>query len=402
METSYRILSKEEVERVVEIVGSDLVNTPRVLYPSINCTVQQLIVNVRHRLELAHVQVRDIRLTGCLASSVFAGSDTAFNTCRNVELLFQLVADGQTTYDLDVLAEEAVRGAEDLVTSPYDKRSLRRMMTVTRCPSGSMSGDLWTRVTMNCRQGRHVNMLFAVTLTSQLDFSVDSLEIRIETLIMYLMQYDKLASGFEHFYPSLAVYSRCGDVRFALRQVANRILFARAAHELRDQSLLRYCHLRTAGFSLDSRFDEDSVEQAVCTRFLIENRTVASQERQIDTYMTSYLSDANATLRDKWLDTLRDVIKRGLLCVDKCCLIELTEMIDSLQIYDRVVNSQQQRVAPKQQQQQQQLVNNVTPVYQTGVMQIYQQPNVGMTRHNCCSADERFVPVPFQLYFRRS
>lgn len=103
-------------------------------------------------------------------------------------------------------------------------------------------GDRWSLIALgNSRGHKNVELKFVDTMRRQFEFSVDSFQIVLDSLLLF---YDcaKLPIS-ENFYPTVIGESVYGDFQEALYHLQKKLISTRNPEEIRGGGLLKYCNL---------------------------------------------------------------------------------------------------------------------------------------------------------------
>lgn len=103
-------------------------------------------------------------------------------------------------------------------------------------------GDRWSLISLGNVSGyKNVELKFVDTMRRQFEFSVDSFQIMLDSLLLF---YDCAALPIsENFYPTVVGESVYGDFHEALYHLQKKLISTRQPEEIRGGGLLKYCNL---------------------------------------------------------------------------------------------------------------------------------------------------------------
>lgn len=117
----------------------------------------------------------------------------------------------------------------------------------------SDSGDRWSLISLGCQRGRGVELKFVDRMRRQFEFSVDSFQIVLDSLLLFyrcaaptdddIVHVARAPPISENFYPTVVGESVFGDFREAMLHLQKRLISTRRPEEIRGGGLLKYCTL---------------------------------------------------------------------------------------------------------------------------------------------------------------
>lgn len=102
-------------------------------------------------------------------------------------------------------------------------------------------GDRWSLISLGNSRGRGVELKFVDCMRRQFEFSVDSFQIILDSLLLFYKCSELPIS--ENFYPTVVGESVYGDFQEALYHLQKKLISTRYPEEIRGGGLLKYCNL---------------------------------------------------------------------------------------------------------------------------------------------------------------
>lgn len=219
-------------------------------FPTLEVKLKDLVTMVRKKLELdvasggGGVQVKDIRLNGGAASHVLASEPQPYN---DLDLIFGIEFSSGRHYDRVKMA--VLNTLMDLLPEGVSRRRITHSTQLKEAYVGKMvkvnnnnDGDRWSLISLGNSPGhKNVELKFVDTMRRQFEFSVDSFQIMLDSLLLF---YDCAALPIsENFYPTVVGESVYGDFQEALYHLQKKLISTRQPEEIRGGGLLKYCNL---------------------------------------------------------------------------------------------------------------------------------------------------------------
>lgn len=172
--------------------------------------------------------------------------------------------------------------------------------------------DRWSLISLSNNSGKNVELKFVDSLRRQFEFSVDSFQIRLDSLLLFYECSENPMA--ETFHPSIVGESVYGDFSVALDHLQRKLICTRNPEEIRGGGLLKYCHLLVRGFRAASEAEMKLLERYMCSRFFIDFSDVAEQRRKLESYLQNHF----VGLEDRkyeYLTTLHSVVNESTVCL---------------------------------------------------------------------------------------
>ncbi|KAF4521677.1 hypothetical protein B566_EDAN006265 [Ephemera danica] len=312
------VLSFEQVRRLNDVMNDVVSIHGRGNFPTLEVRLRDLVSVVRTKLEQEcdganPVKVRDIRLNGGAASHVLASESQNYN---DLDLIFAVELSGQKQYErvkqavlaslLELLPEGVSR--KRISTCSLKEAYVAKMVKVND------AGDRWSLISLGNqhRGGRNVELKFVDSMRRQFEFSVDSFQVVLDSLLLFYGCSDLEIS--ENFYPTVVGESVYGDIQEALYHLHKKLISTRHPEEIRGGGLLKYCHLLTRGYK-PARPDEiKTLERYMCSRFFIDFSDILQQRAKLENYLCNHMAgETNDQYR--YLTLLHAVVEESTVCL---------------------------------------------------------------------------------------
>ncbi|XP_063152737.1 terminal nucleotidyltransferase 5C [Candoia aspera] len=310
--TSCSVLSWEQVRRLHEILSEVVPIHGRGNFPTLKITLKKIIQTVRRRLEEASILVCDVRLNGSAAGHVlvkdnglgFKDLDLVFQVSLPSETEFQLVKDVVLQSLLNFLPE----GVNKLKITPMTLKEVY----IEKLVKVSTEIDRWSLISLSNKHGRNVELKFVDRIRRQFEFSVDSFQIILDSLLFYYECSENPMS--EHFHPTVIGESMYGDFEAAFLHLKNRLITTKNPEEIRGGGLLKYSNLLVRAFKPMDKEEIKTLERYMCSRFFIDFPDILEQQRKLETYLQNHFAEEDRSKYD-YLMTLRRVVNESTVCL---------------------------------------------------------------------------------------
>ncbi|XP_063360432.1 terminal nucleotidyltransferase 5C isoform X1 [Cydia amplana] len=316
----HAVLSYEQVSRLNDVMDEVVAIHGRGNYPTLHVRLRELVAGVRARLEApqlaggAGVAVRDVRLNGGAASHVLADRPQPYS---DIDLIF--TADLPTARHCDRV-KAAVLGHLSTLLPPATPR--RRAPTaglkeayVSKMVRVNSDGDRWSLISLgNSRGHKSVELKFVDTMRRQFEFSVDSFQIALDSLLAF-HECAALPIG-ENFYPTVVGESVYGDFREALIHLTEKLIATRQPEEIRGGGLLKYCALLAKGYRAARPDRIKTLERYMCSRFFIDFPELGQQRAKLEAYLRNhFVGREEEALKHRYLTLLHGVVRESTVCL---------------------------------------------------------------------------------------
>ncbi|XP_051947341.1 terminal nucleotidyltransferase 5A-like [Xyrauchen texanus] len=306
------VLNWEQVRRLDAILTESIPIHGKWNFPTLEMKPRDIVNVVRCRMEERKIHVREVRLNGSAASHVlheesglgYKDLDLIFCADLKGEVEFQTVKDIVLDSLLDFLPEGVNK--EKITPVTLKEAYVQKMVKVCN------DSDRWSLISLSNNSGKNVELKFVDSLRRQFEFSVDSFQIRLDSLLLFYECSENPMA--ETFHPSIVGESVYGDFSIALDHLQRKLICTRNPEEIRGGGLLKYCHLLVRGFHAASEVEMKILERYMCSRFFIDFSDVAEQRRKLESYLQNHF----VGLEDRkyeYLTTLHSVVNESTVCL---------------------------------------------------------------------------------------
>ncbi|XP_033155387.1 uncharacterized protein LOC117137818 isoform X1 [Drosophila mauritiana] len=358
------VLSFEQVSKLHDVMDEKVAIHGRGNFPTLEVTLKDLVNLVRRKLEAevnaggAGVLVKDIRLNGGAASHVLASEDQPYN---DLDLIFAIELSSPRVFDrvkvavlntlLDLMPEGVCK--RRIYTCSLKEAYVGKMVKV----NNNNDGDRWSLISLGNSPGhKNVELKFVDTMRRQFEFSVDSFQIVLDSLLLF---YDCAALPIsENFYPTVVGESVYGDFQEALYHLQKKLISTRQPEEIRGGGLLKYCNLLVRNYkAVDSQLIK-TLERYMCSRFFIDFPDINTQTTKLEAYLRNHFWGVDEEpLQYQYLMHLREVVEMSTVCLmghERRQSLHLIQSLAAQVLFNKQEKQQQQQAQEKYQQQQQQ------------------------------------------------
>ncbi|KAJ7991417.1 hypothetical protein DPEC_G00283630 [Dallia pectoralis] len=308
----FSVLSWEQVRRLDSILGESVPIHGRGNFPTLSVQPRLIVQVVRARLEERGVLVRDVKLNGSAASYVLH-QDTGLGY-KDLDLIFGLNLTDDKTFRvvkdvvLDSLVDFLPPGLSRVSPMTLKEAYVQKLVKVCN------DTDRWSLISLSNNTGKNVELKFVDSLRRQFEFSVDSFQIGLDSLLLFDRCSETAMSMSETFHPTVVGESMYGDFQEALGHLRTRTIATRSPEEIRGGGLLKYCHLLVRGFKPDSEAQMKQLQRYMCSRFFIDFPDICEQQRKLEAYLQNHFNGMEHKRYD-CLVTLRHVVDESTVCL---------------------------------------------------------------------------------------
>lgn len=350
----FAVLSYEQVARLHDVMNETVFIHGRGNFPTLELRLRDLVTLVRSKLEADGVHVKDMRVNGGVASHVLMASSPPSSTGYNdLDLIFGVDLSSARTYDriktavLDSLLDFLPAGVSRtrMLSCSLKEAYVSKMVKVTE-------GDRWSLISLGTNhRGKNVELKFVHTMRRQFEFSVDSFQIILDSLLLFYDCCSSPAIVNESFYPTVVAESVYGDFRQAHYHLHRRLIATRSPEEIRGGGLLKYCNLLVKDYRPADPDQIKTLERYMCSRFFIDFPDVGQQRLKLDNYLWNHFVGADEALKYDFLMILYSVVDESTVCLMGHERRQTLSLIEELAYQAYYSDSQQQQHHHHQQQQ---------------------------------------------------
>lgn len=341
----YAVLTYEQVKRLDTVLGSVVPIHGRGNFPTIEIRLRDFISLVRTKLEADCVSVKDIRINGGAASCILStDGEQAYN---DLDLIFAVDLSSHRNFDkvktavLEALLDFLPEGVSKKRMSSCSMKEgyVNKMVKVN-------DADKWSLIALSNNGGRNLELKFVNTMKRQFEFSVDSFQIILDSLLLFHECAEMPMS--ENFYPTVVGESVFGDFSEALYHLQKKLIATKNPEQIRGGGLLKYCNLLVKDYKPTKPEEIKSLERYMCSRFFIDFSDVGQQQSKLEAYLWNHLIGPDESLRYEFLMVLHKVVDESTVCLMGHERRQTLNLIDDLAC--QVFFTEQQMLYNKQHQ----------------------------------------------------
>lgn len=310
------VLSYEQVRKLNDVMGDTVSIHGRGNFPTLEVKLKDLVTVVRKKLEADGTIVKDIRLNGGAASHVLASETQPYN---DLDLIFAV--EFSSSRHFDRVKSAVLNSLFDLLPEGVSRRRITQC-SMKEAYVGKMvkvnnnnDGDRWSLISLGNSPGhKNVELKFVNTMRRQFEFSVDSFQIVLDSLLLF---YDCAELPFsENFYPTVVGESVYGDFQEALYHLQKKLISTRQPEEIRGGGLLKYCNLLVRNYRPVDPDHIKTLERYMCSRFFIDFPDISTQTVKLEAYLRNHFWGADEEpLQYEYLMHLFEVVETSTVCL---------------------------------------------------------------------------------------
>ena len=283
-----KVLNFDQVARLDEVVKKTVQIHGRGNFPTLEIPLKELIETVSQGLKSEGLKVRDIRLNGSTASYVLSADK---NSClyNDIDLIFGVEIRSHSDLQkiksvvLDSLLDYLPIGVskERLNDCTLNEAYVQKMVKIM-----NNNGDRWSLISLSNNEGKNVELKFVDTMRRQFEFSVDSFQIILDSVLgFYKLSPVPMKAT---FFPTVVAESMFGDIGVALFHLNNKLIATRRPEEIRGGGLLKYCNLLVRNYEPECLDEIRVLERYMCSRFFIDFGDLHQQRQKLERYLASH------------------------------------------------------------------------------------------------------------------
>uniref|UniRef100_A0A673HX47 polynucleotide adenylyltransferase n=1 Tax=Sinocyclocheilus rhinocerous TaxID=307959 RepID=A0A673HX47_9TELE len=351
-------LTQEQVDTLDQVLTEVIPIHGRGNFPTLEIKPKDIIHVVRDRLILKKIKVRDVRLNGSTASHVLVKENGT--SYKDLDIIFGVEL--PKPEDFQIIKEVVLGCLLDFLPKGVNKDKITALTMkeayVQKMVKVFTEHDRWSLISLSNNSGKNVELKFVNSLRRQFEFSVDSFQIILDSMLQSYL--DPIRPSKELPCITVLAESMYGDFKQAMDHLRYRLIATRNPEEIRGGGLLKYSNLLVRDFKPACETEIKTLERYMCSRFFIDFPDVNEQQRKIESYLRNHFIGEEKSKYD-YLMTLRRVVNESTVCLMGHERRQTLNMITILAL--KVLG--EQNIIPN--------ANNVT---------CYYQPAPYMTDHN--------------------
>ncbi|XP_038079036.1 terminal nucleotidyltransferase 5C-like [Patiria miniata] len=310
--TRFQVLSFEQVSRLDHVLRDTMTVHGRGNFPTLDINLLELIDVVREKLEDGGVQVRGVRLNGGAASHILCASE--HQSYNDVDLIFGV--DLSRTENTHIIKEAVFTSLLNFLPEGVSKAKMSSCTLqeayVQKMVKIYTENDRWSLISLSNHTGKNVELKFVDRMRRQFEFSVDSFQIILDSLLFFYKLSEIPMNS--NFYPTVIGESVFGNFDEALYHLNNKLIATRNPEEIRGGGLLKYCNLLVRKYLPASREEIKILERYMCSRFFIDFSELPQQQQKLESYLNDHFVGDNIS-KYEYLMILHKVVDCSTVCL---------------------------------------------------------------------------------------
>ncbi|XP_036425325.1 terminal nucleotidyltransferase 5C-like [Colossoma macropomum] len=309
-------LTQEQVETLDQVLTEVIPIHGRGNFPTLEIKPKDIIHVVRERLVSKSIKVRDVRLNGSTASHVLVKENGT--SYKDLDIIFGVELPKQE--DFQIIKEVVLGCLLDFLPQGVNKDKITALTMkeayVQKMVKVFTEHDRWSLISLSNNSGKNVELKFVSSLRRQFEFSVDSFQIILDTMLESYLEAERreAAQRKEKEHVTVVAESMYGDFEQAMDHLRYRLIATRNPEEIRGGGLLKYSNLLVRDFKPASETEIKTLERYMCSRFFIDFPDVNEQQRKIESYLRNHFIGEEKSKYD-YLMTLRRVVNESTVCL---------------------------------------------------------------------------------------
>ncbi|XP_041051492.1 terminal nucleotidyltransferase 5C-like [Carcharodon carcharias] len=312
LDCRFNNLNWEQIQSLDQVLTEVIPIHGRGNFPTLEIKPKDIIHIVEDRLEQNGITVHDIRLNGSTASHILVKQNGT--SYKDLDIIFRVELPGEEEFQvvkgvvLDCLLDFLPQGVnkEKITGLTLKEAYVQKMVKV------SNDYDRWSLISLSNNSGKNVELKFVNSLRRQFEFSVDSFQIILDSLLpLFCCQEDAMS---KESHPTVIAESMYGNFEEAMDHLRYKLIATRNPEEIRGGGLLKYSNLLVREFKPASDTEIKGLERYMCSRFFIDFPDVSEQQRKIESYLRNHFIGEEKSKYD-YLMTLRQVVNESTVCL---------------------------------------------------------------------------------------
>ncbi|XP_078268020.1 terminal nucleotidyltransferase 5A-like [Rhinoraja longicauda] len=312
LDRRFNNLSWKQIQSLDQVLTEVIPIHGRGNFPTLEIKPKDIIYIVKDRLEKKGITVHDVRLNGSTASHILVNQNGT--SYKDLDVIFRVELLGEKEFQvvkgvvLDCLLDFLPQGVnkEKITRLTLKEAYVQKMVKV------SNDHDRWSLISLSNNRGKNVELKFVNSLRRQFEFSVDSFQIILDSLLPLFSNPEDMMTM--EFHPTIVAESMYGDFQEAMDHLKYKLIATRNPEEIRGGGLLKYSNLLVREFKPASDAEIKSLERYMCSRFFIDFPDVSEQQRKIESYLRNHFIGEEKNKYD-YLMTLHQVVDESTVCL---------------------------------------------------------------------------------------
>ncbi|XP_053329915.1 terminal nucleotidyltransferase 5D [Spea bombifrons] len=281
-------------------------------FPTMEVKPKDIICAVKEQLLEKNITVRDVRLNGSTASHILIKQNGT--VCKDLDIIFGVELPGE--HEFQTVKEIVLDSLLDFLPKCVNKEKITAQTMkeayVQKMVKVSTDHDRWSLISLSNNSGKNVELKFVNSLRRQFEFSVDSFQIILDSMLsVYTDRETELTPDSQLTVVAESMY---GDFNEAMEHLKYKLIATRNPEEIRGGGLLKYSNLLVRDYKPACEKEIKSLERYMCSRFFIDFPDVAEQQRKIESYLRNHFVGEEKSKYD-YLITLHEVVNESTVCL---------------------------------------------------------------------------------------
>lgn len=307
-----QVLTFDQVSRLHNVLNQTVFIHGRGNFPTLEVPLKDLIETVTVGLKEEGLKIRDLRLNGSTASSILSSE----NNCsyNDIDLIFgvEIRSNSHLQQIKCVVLNSLLNFFPIGVSKDRMNSCTLKEAYVQKMVKVSNDNDRWSLISLWNNEGKNVELKFVDSMRRQFEFSVDSFQIILDSLLgFYKLSPVPMKPN---FFPTVVAESVYGDIKVALYHLDNKLIATRNPEEIRGGGLLKYCNLLVRKY-LPENFEEIKIlERYMCSRFFIDFSDLQQQRQKLESYLANhFIGDDRGQY--EYLMVLYHIVSSSTVCL---------------------------------------------------------------------------------------
>ncbi|XP_056625781.1 uncharacterized protein LOC130438050 [Triplophysa dalaica] len=190
-ERRFHKLTQEQVKNLDQVLTEVIPIHGRGNFPTLEIKPKDIIHVVRDRLILKNIKVKDVRLNGSTASHVLVKENGT--SYKDLDIIFGVELPKQE--DFQIIKEVVLGCLLDFLPKGVNKDKITALTMkeayVQKMVKVFNEHDRWSLISLSNNRGKNVELKFVNSLRRQFEFSVDSFQIILDTMLQSYLEAEK-------------------------------------------------------------------------------------------------------------------------------------------------------------------------------------------------------------------
>ncbi|KAL3319577.1 Family with sequence similarity 46, member [Cichlidogyrus casuarinus] len=196
----------------------------------------------------------------------------------------------------------------------------------------SHESDCWSLLALGkpTEESKVVELKFVDRMRRQYEFTIDSFQILLNTLLSFYESKPAKMEINEHWYPTVVAESVAGSYVEALNHLNSRLIVTKNPETIRGGGLLKYCKLLANGFQIAPCINSFKMEKYMCSRFFIDFSDLLSQKLKIQSYLSNHFDEHDWEGKLRYLSVFYQVVSGSTICLMSQDHYRTLKLVESL------------------------------------------------------------------------